>query len=126
MTRVALLLRKDALILRRSPLLLGLLLSYPLVIPLLVGLVAGYANAKPRVALVDEDGLPRFVTVGGHRFNVDKTIKRVSKDVDLVRLGHDEAQRELSSGKVVAVLTVPPGFVETLPSRRTSRPTHLD
>jgi hypothetical protein len=114
MNRVALLLRKDALILRRSPLLLGMLLTYPLLIALLVGLVAGYANAKPRVALVDEDGLPRIVTVGGHRFNVDKTIERVSKDVDLVRLEHHEAQRELSSGKVVAVLTVPPGFVETL------------
>jgi len=114
MSRVALLLRKDALILRRSPLLLGLLLAYPLLIALLVGLVAGYANAKPRVALVDEDGLPRFVTVGGHRFDVDKTIKRVSKDVELVRLGRDEAQRELRSGKVVAVLTVPPGFIATL------------
>jgi len=44
MTRVALLLRKDALILRRSPLLLGLLVAYPLLIALLVGLVAGYAN----------------------------------------------------------------------------------
>ena len=114
MSRVALLLRKDALILRRSPLLLGLLLAYPLLIALLVGLVAGYANAKPRVALVDEVGLPRFVTVGGHRFDVDKTIKRVSKDVELVRLGRDEAQRELRSGKVVAVLTVPPGFIATL------------
>jgi ABC-type Na+ efflux pump permease subunit len=114
MSRVALLLRKDALILRRSPLLLGLLLAYPLLIALLVGLVAGYANAKPRVALVDEDGLPGFVTVGGHRFDVDKTIKRVSKDVELVRLGRDEAQRELRSGKVVAVLTVPPGFIATL------------
>jgi ABC-type Na+ efflux pump permease subunit len=114
MSRVVLLLRKDGLILRRSPLLLGMLLTYPLLIALLVGLVAGYANAKPRVALVDEEGLPRIVSVGGHRFNVDRTIKRVSKDVDLVRLSHDEAQRELSSGKVVAVLTVPPGFVETL------------
>jgi ABC-2 family transporter protein len=114
MSRVGLLLRKDALILRRSPVLLSLLLAYPLLIALLVGLVAGYANAKPRVALVDEDGLPRFVTVGGRRFDVDKTIQRVSKDVTLVRLGHDEAQREVRSGKVVAVLTVPPGFVETL------------
>jgi ABC-type Na+ efflux pump permease subunit len=114
MTRIALLVRKDVLILWRSPLLLGLLLAYPLLIALLVGLVAGYANAKPRVALVDQDGLPRFVNVGGHRFDVDRTIKRVSKDVDLVKLGHDEAQRELRSGKVVAVLTVPTGFVATL------------
>jgi ABC-2 type transport system permease protein len=114
MTRVALLLRKDALILRRSPLLLGLLLAYPLLIALLVGLVAGYANAKPRVALVDEDGLPAFVTVGGRRFDVNKTIKRVSKDVDLVRLRRQDAERELQSGQVVAVLTVPRGFVSKL------------
>jgi ABC-type Na+ efflux pump permease subunit len=112
--RVALLLRKDALILRRSPLLLGVLLAYPLLIALLVGLVAGYANAKPRVALVDEDGLPPVVEVGGHRFDVNKTIDRVSENVDLVRLDRREAQRELRSGKVVAVLTVPEGFVSTL------------
>ena len=41
--------------LRRSPLLLGALLAYPVVIALLVGLVAGYASAKPRVAFVDEE-----------------------------------------------------------------------
>jgi ABC-2 type transport system permease protein len=114
MSRVGLLLRKDALILWRSPLLLGLLLAYPLLIALLVGLVAGYANSKPRVALVDQDGLPRLVTVGGRRFDVDRTIKRVSKDVKLVRLRPAEARRELRSGKVVAVLTVPDGFVATL------------
>jgi ABC-type Na+ efflux pump permease subunit len=114
MTRIALLLRKDALILRRSPLLLGLLVAYPLLIALLVGLVAGYANSKPRVAFVDEDGLPRVVTVGGHSFDVDKTIHRVSKDVKLVRLSRSDAQRQLRSGKVVAVLTVPEGFVSTL------------
>jgi hypothetical protein len=114
MRRVALLLRKDALILRRSPLLLGVLLAYPLLIAVLVGLVAGYANAKPRVALVDEEGLPPVVAVGGHRFDVNKTIDRVSENVDLVRLGRAEAQRQLRSGKVVAVVTVPEGFVSTL------------
>jgi ABC-2 type transport system permease protein len=114
MRRVALLLRKDALILRRSPLLLGVLLAYPLLIAVLVGLVAGYSNAKPRVALVDEDRLPAVVEVGGQRFDVNKTIDRVSENVDLVRLGRDEAARELRSGKVVAVVTVPEGFVAAL------------
>jgi hypothetical protein len=50
-SRVARLLQKDLRVLRRSPLLLGILLAYPLVIAGLVGLVASYANAKPRVAL---------------------------------------------------------------------------
>ena len=114
MKRVGLLLRKDALILRRSPLLLGLLLAYPLLIALLVGLVAGYASAKPRVALVDEDALPRIVEIGGHRFNVARTIDEVSRNVTLVRLSPREAQREFRSGKVVAVVTVPDGFLATL------------
>jgi hypothetical protein len=40
------LLRKDVLVLRRSPLLLGILVAYPLAIALLVGLVASYASSK--------------------------------------------------------------------------------
>jgi ABC-2 type transport system permease protein len=99
MTPIGLLLRKDALILRRSPLLLGLLLTYPLLIALLVA---------------DEDGLPAVIVVGGHRFNVDRTIDRVSQDVTLVRLQRDEAERQFRSGRVVAVVTVPPGFVSAL------------
>jgi ABC-type transport system involved in multi-copper enzyme maturation permease subunit len=114
MSRVWLLLRKDALVLRRSPLLLGILLAYPLAIAVLVGLVASYANSKPRVALVDEDNLPPTVVIGGKRFHVDRTIHEVSKNVKLVRLSPEAASRQLRSGKVVAVVTVPPGFIATL------------
>ena len=114
MSRVLLLLRKDLLILRRSPLLAGILIAYPLAIAVLVGLVASYGSAKPRVAFVDEDNLPATVVLGGHRFHVDRTIREVSKNVKLVRLDHDEAERQLRDGRVVAVVTVPPGFVATL------------
>jgi ABC-type Na+ efflux pump permease subunit len=114
MNRIWLLLRKDALVLRRSPLLLGILLAYPLAIAVLVGLVASYASSKPRVALVDEDNLPPTVVIGGHRFHVDKTIDQVSKNVQLVRLSPKEAAQQLNNGKVVAVVTVPPGFIATL------------
>jgi ABC-2 type transport system permease protein len=113
-TRILLLLRKDVLVLRRSPLLLGILLAYPVAIALLVGLVAGYGNSKPRVALVDEDNLPATIVLGGKRFHVDRTIREVSKNVKLVRLPAGEAARQLSDGRVVAVVTVPPGFVSTL------------
>jgi ABC-2 type transport system permease protein len=112
--RVWLLLRKDVLVLRRSPLLLGILLVYPLAIAALVGLVVSYGSSKPRVALVDEDNLPASVELGGHRFDVQRTIDQVSRNVDLVRLQPDEARRQLSDGRVVAVVTVPPGFISTL------------
>jgi ABC-2 type transport system permease protein len=114
MRRVALLLRKDLLVLRRSPLLLGILLAYPLVTAALVGLVAGYANAKPRVALVDKEHLPPTVVIAGHRFDVQKTIRDASKHVRLVRLSEREAKRQLRNGRLVAVITVPRGLIEDL------------
>ncbi|HZE29425.1 MAG TPA: hypothetical protein VE055_04960, partial [Gaiellaceae bacterium] len=86
MSRIALLLRKDVLVLRRSPLLLGILIAYPLTIALLVGLVASYGSSKPRVAFVDEDNLPASVVLGGQRFDVSRTIDEVSKNVKLVLL----------------------------------------
>jgi len=112
--RTFLVFRKDALVLRRSPLLLAILLAYPVAIALLVVLVASYGSSKPRVALVDEDNLPPTVTIAGKRFHVDRTIDEISKNVDLVRLSPDEADRQLEDGKVVAAVTVPPGFVATL------------
>ena len=111
---MGLLLRKDLTVLRRSPLLLGALCAYPIVIALLVGLVAGYASSKPRVAFVDEDGLPAVIEVAGHSFHIQTVIDQVAKEVTLVRLGPAEASRELASGKVVATITVPPGFVGEL------------
>jgi ABC-2 type transport system permease protein len=114
MSSVLLVLRKDLRTLLRTPVLLVVLLAYPVMIALLLGLVAGYANAKPRVALVDEDGLPAHIVVGRHDFNVAATIEEVSHNVTLVRLDPDEARRQLADGKIVAVLTVPPGFVATL------------
>jgi len=113
-TPVLLVLRKDVRTLLRTPALLVVLLAYPVMIAALLGLVAGYANAKPRVALVDEDGLPAHIVVGRHDFNVAATIKEVSRNVTLVHLDQDEAARDLADGKIVAVLTVPPGFVATL------------
>jgi ABC-type Na+ efflux pump permease subunit len=114
MSNVLVLLRKDLTVLRRSRLLLVALLSYPVVIALLVGLVAGYANAKPRVAWVDEEGLPPVVAVGGHRFHIQTVIDQVSQQVTLVKLSSGEAARELSNGKVVATITVPNGFLAEL------------
>jgi ABC-type Na+ efflux pump permease subunit len=112
--KLLLLVKKDLVVLRRSPLLLALLVIYPLLIAALVGLVAVYGSAKPRVALVDQDGLPSRVEIGGSSFNIDRTIRRVSKDVTLVRLDEAEAQQQLETGKVVAVVTVPPGFISQL------------
>jgi ABC-type multidrug transport system permease subunit len=115
-SRVALILRKDLRVLFRSPLLLGVLIAYPLLVAGLVGLVAGYGSSKPRVALVDEDHLPQVVSVGGHSFRIQDAIDEVGKNVHLVRMQPVEARRALSTGRVVATLTIPPGFLADLRS----------
>jgi hypothetical protein len=120
MRAVSIMLRKDLRVLRRSPLLLGALLAYPIVIALLVGLIAGYASSKPRVAFVDEEHLPAVVSVAGHRFHLQTVIDQVAKEVTLVRLSPKEAARELANGKVVATITVPRGFLGNLETMATS------
>jgi ABC-type transport system involved in multi-copper enzyme maturation permease subunit len=112
----ALLLRKDLRVLVRSPLLLAVLIAYPLLVAGLVGLVAGYGSSKPRVALVDEDHLPRIVSVGGHQFRVHDAIDEVGKNVHLVRMSPPAARHALATGRVVATLTIPPGFLADLES----------
>jgi hypothetical protein len=108
------LLRKDLLVLRRSPLLLGMLALYPLLVALLVGIVAGYANTKPRVAFVDRDKLPAEVKVAGRSFDVRDLIERVATEVDLVPMSPEDASRQLETGRVVASVVVPEGFVDDL------------
>ena len=91
MSRVLLVLGKDLRVLRRSPLLLSLLVAYPLLVAALVGLVAGYGSSKPRVALVDEDHLPAVVRVGGENFRINVAIREVGKNVHLLRMSSGEA-----------------------------------
>ena len=110
MNRVALLLRKDVLVLRRSPLLLGVLLAYPL--------RSRCSSASSRATRAPSRGsrsstrttCRRPSSIGGHRFHVDRTIRQVSRNVKLVRLSPEDAARQLRTGKVVAVVTVPPGL----------------
>ena len=108
------LLRKDLLVLRRSPALLAVLITYPLLVALLVGVVAGYANTRPRVAFVDLDGVPERVELAGESFDVRGLIDEVSEEVELVPMELGEARRRLETGRVVAAVIVPRGFVNEL------------
>lgn len=113
MSRIALLLAKDARRLARSPLLLVALVVYPLLIALLLGLVVRYAGERPRVALVDEAGLPRTIVVGAERFDL-RALFEEAAEVELVRMPSDQAEREVATGQAVASLTVPRDFTVKL------------
>jgi len=118
--------RKDLLVLRRSPVLLGVLVVYPVMIAVLIGLMATYASAKPRVGLVDLDDLPDRIVVAGQTFYIDRTIGAVSRNVKLIRLSEDDARRQLTNGRLVAVITVPRGFLRRLQGLVTSPELVLD
>ena len=113
MTAIVRLLAKDARRLVRSPLLLVALVVYPLLIALLLGLVVRYAQERPRVALVDEAGLPATIQLGERRFDL-RALFEDAAEVELVRVPADEAERELATGRVVASLTIPRDFTVKL------------
>ncbi|HEX2044419.1 MAG TPA: ABC transporter permease [Gaiellaceae bacterium] len=114
MTAVALLVRKDLLVLRRSPVLLGALVLYPLLFAVLVGLLVRFAADRPRVAFVDLDGLPEEVTIASATFDVERVIEQVNDKAELVPMEEEEAERALETGEVVAAIVVPRGFASTL------------
>jgi ABC-2 type transport system permease protein len=116
---VALLLAKDARAVARSPLLLTALVVYPLLIALLVGLLVRYAAERPRVALVDEAGLPRSILLGEQRFDL-KGLFENAAEVDLVRMTTADAASALDTGRVLAVVTVPEDFTVRLRRLRES------
>jgi len=110
MRAVALLLGKDLRVLGRSSGLLAALVVYPLLVAVIVGLVVRYAGDRPKLALVDLDGLPNVITVGDAHFDVKRVFSRAAEDVDLVRLSESEANRELANGDVLGIVVIPSGF----------------
>ena len=119
MSALPLLLGKDLRRLVRSPLLLTALVVYPLLVALLVGLVVRYAGERPRVALVDRAGLPRTIALGDRSFDLARLFEHAS-EVDLVRMSPRRAEKELETGQVLAVLTVPEDFTLRLRGLRQS------
>jgi ABC-2 family transporter protein len=114
LSRIVLLLGKDLRILARSPALLAALILYPIVFAVLVGLVVRYASDRPRVAFVDLDDLPRVLSIGGERFDVDRVINEANESAELIPMAEEEANRQLETGEVVAAIVVPRGFAARL------------
>ena len=83
--------------LRRSPALLGVLVAYRLVIALLIGLTAAYANSS-LVSPSSDKHMPHRVTVAGESFDIDGLVHQVAKNVELVRIEPEsDASDQLAS-----------------------------
>jgi len=114
MRNALLLLVKDLRLLRRSPLLVAVLVVYPVVVALLVSLALGGSERKPQIGFVNRDDSGRTVQIGDRRVGVDDYVERLRDDVDLLELGPEEAARALDEGRVAAVVTLPERFIDNL------------
>lgn len=112
------LLLKDLRILRRSPLIVALLVIYPIAIALLIGFALSRGPDKPRIALLNE--IPksaRTFDVGGQSLNANQYTPELSKSIDAIDV-HSRAQalRLVRDGKVLAAVVLPPDVTEKLSS----------
>ena len=112
------LLLKDLQILRRSPLLVGLLIVYPIVISLLVGLAIDRPPQKPKVAFANlvPEGESAF-SLGGRKLDVADYAPQLFKAIDPIRVGsREEAIAKVRSGEVLGAMVIPENAAERLRS----------
>jgi ABC-type multidrug transport system permease subunit len=111
------LLGKDLLILRRSRLLVALLIFYPVAIALLIGFAISASPAKPRVAIVDETPPGETITLGGARVGLDEYTKQLFSQVDVVHAPTRAiAESKVASGEVLAAIVIPSDIVSKISS----------
>jgi ABC-type Na+ efflux pump permease subunit len=110
------LLIKDLQILRRSPLLVGMLVVYPILIAALVGFAVTSGPSKPRVAVVNEvPPSQNQVNLGGETVNVAKEAKPLFDAIDVVRVDTEkEAVKMVRDGDVLGALILPSDITQRL------------
>lgn len=103
------LLVKDLLILRRSRLLVGVLVVYPIAIALLIGLAISRGPGKPKVAIVDRTPPGQTVQVGSERVAVSRYAEQLFDQVQSVKVPtRSRAVDKIKSGEVLAAVVIPP------------------
>jgi ABC-type multidrug transport system permease subunit len=110
------LLLKDLQILRRSPLLVALLVLYPLVVALLVGAALSSGPSKPKVAFANlvAPGEAK-IDVGGQRLDATSYASELFDKVDPIRVKtREEAIAKVESGEALGALVIPADVIERL------------
>jgi ABC-2 type transport system permease protein len=103
------LLLKDLRILRRSPLLVALLVLYPIVIAVLIGFALSRGPDKPKVAFYNGlEGKSAVVELGGDRIDLAAEGQRLFEAIDPVRVdSRKEAIQKVKDGDVLGALVIP-------------------
>ena len=107
------LLVKDLQILRRSPLLVGTLIVYPIVIALMIGFALSSPPGKPKVAFYS--GVPAGqgrIAFGSQQIDISRYAKQLYGSIDPIRVGSEaEAVAKVRDGEALAALIVPADIV---------------
>ena len=110
------LLVKDLQILRRSPFLVALLVAYPVLIAVLIGLALSKGPDKPKVAFLNQ--VPAEASdfaVGNERLDASKYADELFKSIDPVRVSsREEALAKVRDGEALGALIIPADIVRKL------------
>ena len=109
---------KDLQILRRSKLLVGLLIVYPIAIATLMGFALSSGPDKPRVAFLNRVPENReTIRLGSEKLNIRTYTNELFSAIEQVPVvSRDEALEKVRSGAVLAAVIIPPDFTEKLSS----------
>ena len=110
------LLLKDLQILRRSPLLVAMLVAYPILVALLIGFAISGGPDKPTVAFYNGvGGGDTTFAVGGEQRDASSFADELFDVVEPIRVGsREEAIEKVESGEALGALIVPPDAAEKL------------
>ena len=107
---------KDLQILRRSKLLVGLLIVYPVAIALLIGFALSSGPDKPSLAFLNQiPPTQTMINFGGQKIDVEVYTNELFKAVDRVEVeNREQALEKVRKGEVLAALIIPADFVMKL------------
>jgi ABC-2 type transport system permease protein len=120
------LLLKDLQILRRSPLIVALLIAYPVALGVLIGFALSGDGSKPRVAFLNEVPESEQFQIGGDgEGEIDRDLAReeLCSRVECIDVdSRAEAEQKVADGDVIAALILPPDLLDKLRSLATLNP----
>jgi hypothetical protein len=107
---------KDLQILRRSKLLVGLLIVYPIAIATLMGFALSSGPDKPRVAFLNQVPENRgTIRIGGEKLDVDTYTDELFTAIEKVDVPNRVvALQKVRSGEALAAVIIPPDFTTKL------------
>lgn len=113
------LLLKDLQILRRSPLVVVLLVAYPVALGLLIGFALSGDEGKPRVAFLNQVPAEESFDIGGgqEQFGAGQARGELCERVECVDVSsRAEAEEKVRDGDVLGALILPPDLLDKLRS----------